>query len=203
VAELDEAQEAELRFVGALVVAGCDARMLERLLAPLTKPYCYRLSRIYYDWAAQAWRLLPIAKAGLVSKSAASSFTFCSGTLSNPICRSACAPGPMPNSSASLSGGADRMMPLDSGGGAAPVAGQTWQDTLSARLSPPSAAWAHLNTCRLAERLAGEATRVAVGFSPRDQVPRSLASRSDACNQGGLRFERRYATQATHRHPWA
>ena len=40
VAELDEAQEAELRFVGALVVAGCDDRMLERLLTPLTKPYC-------------------------------------------------------------------------------------------------------------------------------------------------------------------
>jgi hypothetical protein len=60
--EVDEAQEAELSFGGALVVAGCDARMLERLLTPLTKPYCYRLSRIYYDWAVQAWRLLPIAK---------------------------------------------------------------------------------------------------------------------------------------------
>ena len=59
VAELDEAQEAELRFVGALVVDGCDDRMLERLLAPLTKPHCYRLSRIYYDWSAQTWRLLP------------------------------------------------------------------------------------------------------------------------------------------------
>jgi hypothetical protein len=63
VAELDEAQEAELRFVGALVVAGCDARMLERLLAPLTKPYCYRLSQMYYDWSAQAWRLLPVIEA--------------------------------------------------------------------------------------------------------------------------------------------
>jgi hypothetical protein len=59
VAQLDEAQEAELRFVGALVVAGCDARMLERLLTPLTKPYCYRLSQMSYDWSAQAWRLLP------------------------------------------------------------------------------------------------------------------------------------------------
>lgn len=56
---LDERQEVELRFVGALVAAGCDNAMLSRLLANLEKPYCYRPDRVYYDWASQSWRLMP------------------------------------------------------------------------------------------------------------------------------------------------
>lgn len=56
---LDEAQEAELLFVGALVVAGCDRRMLVALLRGLSKPYAYDLHRIYYDWLAHDWRIFP------------------------------------------------------------------------------------------------------------------------------------------------
>jgi hypothetical protein len=56
---LDEAQEAELRFVGSLVVAGCDRNMLAILLRSLPKPYAYHASRLYYDWSARHWRLLP------------------------------------------------------------------------------------------------------------------------------------------------
>ena len=56
---LDEVQEAELRFVGSLVVAGCDDSMLPRLLGNLGKPYAYDLSRLYYDWFNRRWRLLP------------------------------------------------------------------------------------------------------------------------------------------------
>jgi len=56
---LDEAQEAELRFVGSLVTAGCDRGMLAILLDRLPKPYAYDASRIYYDWAERQWRLLP------------------------------------------------------------------------------------------------------------------------------------------------
>jgi hypothetical protein len=56
---LDEAQEAELRFVGSLVTAGCDRGMLAILLDRLPKPYAYDASRIYYDWAERRWRLLP------------------------------------------------------------------------------------------------------------------------------------------------
>ena len=56
---LDERQEVELRFVGALIAAGCDNAMLARLLANLEKPYCYRPDRVYYDWTTQSWRLLP------------------------------------------------------------------------------------------------------------------------------------------------
>ena len=56
---LDEAQEAELRFVGSLVLAGCDSGMLHNLLCSLDKPYAYRSNRLYYDWAARRWRLLP------------------------------------------------------------------------------------------------------------------------------------------------
>ena len=56
---LDEAQEAELRFVGSLVIAGCDRGMLAILLSGLTKPYAYDGDRLYYDWPSRRWRLLP------------------------------------------------------------------------------------------------------------------------------------------------
>ena len=59
VPRMDEAQEAELRFVGSLVVAGCDRAMLAILLRVLSKPYAYDAARLYYDWSAQRWRLLP------------------------------------------------------------------------------------------------------------------------------------------------
>ena len=57
--QLDEAQEAELRFVGALVLAGCDRKLLGFLLASLPRPYAYDLKRLYFDWTARHWRLLP------------------------------------------------------------------------------------------------------------------------------------------------
>ena len=56
---LDEAQEAELRFVGSLVIAGCDQGMLPLLLGGLQRPFAYDLNRLYYDWARRRWRLLP------------------------------------------------------------------------------------------------------------------------------------------------
>jgi len=60
---LDERQQAELRFVGSLVLAGCDRSMLTNLLSSLPKPYAYYGSRLYYDWAARHWRLLPDPRA--------------------------------------------------------------------------------------------------------------------------------------------
>jgi hypothetical protein len=57
--QLDEAQEAELRFVGALVLAGCERNMLGLLLAGLPRPYAYDLKRLYFDWNLRHWRLLP------------------------------------------------------------------------------------------------------------------------------------------------
>jgi hypothetical protein len=56
---LDESQESELRFVGALVVAGCDNAMLHRLLDGLCQPYGYRPGQIYFDWVHREWRHLP------------------------------------------------------------------------------------------------------------------------------------------------
>ncbi|HTL18940.1 MAG TPA: hypothetical protein VL793_17005, partial [Patescibacteria group bacterium] len=53
------AQEAELRFVGAFVLAGCDRNMLRLLLAGLPRPYAYDLHRLYFDWIGRYWRLLP------------------------------------------------------------------------------------------------------------------------------------------------
>ena len=57
--QLDEATDAEIRFVGSLIGAGCDDGLLRQLLGGLPKPYRYRGRRIYYDWAARRWRLLP------------------------------------------------------------------------------------------------------------------------------------------------
>ena len=56
---LNEAQEAELRFIGSLVSAGCDRGMLAILLNGLSKPYAYDAARLYYDWSARHWRMLP------------------------------------------------------------------------------------------------------------------------------------------------
>lgn len=56
---MDEGEEAELRFVGALVVGGCHGALLGQLLTGLEKPYRYRSGQIYYDWSTQRWRLLP------------------------------------------------------------------------------------------------------------------------------------------------
>lgn len=58
-ATLDEAQEAELRFIGSLVATGCDRNMLSALLSDLPKPYAYDLKRLYFDWNSRRWRLLP------------------------------------------------------------------------------------------------------------------------------------------------
>lgn len=59
--QMDEAQEAELRFVGSLVLAGCDRQMLANLLGGLSKPYAYHSTRLYFDWVSRRWRLLPDA----------------------------------------------------------------------------------------------------------------------------------------------
>ena len=63
VSKLDEAQEAELRFVGSLVIAGCDRNMLSLLLSGLSRPYAYDARRLYYDWVGRRWRLLPEPRA--------------------------------------------------------------------------------------------------------------------------------------------
>ena len=59
VKELDESQETELLFVGSLIVGGCDEDLLTYLLTGLGKPYSYRVERIYYDWGAKTWKLIP------------------------------------------------------------------------------------------------------------------------------------------------
>ena len=56
---LDQAQEAELRFVGSLVIAGCDRNMLALLLGALRAPYAFDTRRLYFDWIARRWRVLP------------------------------------------------------------------------------------------------------------------------------------------------
>jgi hypothetical protein len=58
-ARLDETQETELRFVGSLVVAGCDRNMLSTLLAGLPKPYAFPVNKLYFHWTARQWRILP------------------------------------------------------------------------------------------------------------------------------------------------
>lgn len=57
-AALDDARQAELRFLAALVNGGCDGAILKNVLSGLRKPYAYRIDRIYYDWSIKTWRLL-------------------------------------------------------------------------------------------------------------------------------------------------
>lgn len=60
--EMNEEQEMEFRFLGALVASGCDDRMLSVLLRPLQKPYLYSLNRIYFDWQCGGrWMPIPTA----------------------------------------------------------------------------------------------------------------------------------------------
>ena len=59
VGKLDEASEAELRFVGSLIAAGCPRSMLKVLLRDLEKPYRYDIRRMYYDWRGGKWCMLP------------------------------------------------------------------------------------------------------------------------------------------------
>ncbi|MBT3293854.1 MAG: hypothetical protein HN919_18915 [Verrucomicrobia bacterium] len=59
--ELAPAEEAELRFVGTLVAAGCGEPMLNTMLRDLEKPYTYRLEMMYFAWEDTSWRLRPPA----------------------------------------------------------------------------------------------------------------------------------------------
>jgi hypothetical protein len=64
VEHLTPPQEAELRFLGCIVAAGCDGEMLGQLLAPLRKPYCYRVDRLLYNWEDRSWELRPTLDRG-------------------------------------------------------------------------------------------------------------------------------------------
>ena len=55
----DDGMEAEFVFLGSLVSAGCDPRMLAALLEGLEKPYRYHIGGVYYDWRTREWRGLP------------------------------------------------------------------------------------------------------------------------------------------------
>ena len=59
---LNSAQVRELEFIGSLIVAGCNKRMLQHLVRHLKKPYQYQLKLMYYDWLLQQWLLLPQIK---------------------------------------------------------------------------------------------------------------------------------------------
>jgi hypothetical protein len=57
--ELEEPEEAELRFLGALVTCGFDETQLSIILKDLEKPYRYRIERLYCDFLTKRWRLIP------------------------------------------------------------------------------------------------------------------------------------------------
>lgn len=58
-AHLNEAQHAELVFIGSLVAAGCEPAFLQQILSSLSKPYAYQINLIYFDWLKCRWRLIP------------------------------------------------------------------------------------------------------------------------------------------------
>jgi hypothetical protein len=57
--ELEEPEEAELRFIGSLVACGFDESQLSILLKELEKPYRYRIESLYFDFLTKKWRLIP------------------------------------------------------------------------------------------------------------------------------------------------
>jgi hypothetical protein len=57
--EMTPTQEAELIFLGSLVAGGCDENLLRQLVTGLSKPYAYRIDRIFFDWETQAWDVRP------------------------------------------------------------------------------------------------------------------------------------------------
>jgi len=56
---LDESQDAELSFVGTLVVWANDRALLDRLLRGLKKPYQFNLDCMSYDWRKAQWQEFP------------------------------------------------------------------------------------------------------------------------------------------------
>ncbi|MDP6490975.1 MAG: hypothetical protein QGH42_00400 [Kiritimatiellia bacterium] len=59
VPDLSSSQEAELRFLGILVSAGCGEPMLSIMLRDLEKPYAYRIDLMYFAWEDRTWRVMP------------------------------------------------------------------------------------------------------------------------------------------------
>lgn len=57
--ELEGHEEAELRFVGSIVACGIHESQLGMFLSDLRRPYRYRIERMYFDWLARKWQLLP------------------------------------------------------------------------------------------------------------------------------------------------
>jgi len=55
----DETCEAEFVFLGQLAALGLSNDTLGGLVRGLRKPYAYDLRRMYFDWSARGWRLLP------------------------------------------------------------------------------------------------------------------------------------------------
>jgi hypothetical protein len=55
----DEGMQEEFIFLGSLVGAGVDPRLLERLLNGLEKPYRYDIGHMYYDWKTENWTEIP------------------------------------------------------------------------------------------------------------------------------------------------
>jgi len=56
----DEAREAEFVFLGSLIAAGLSHAALAVMLRGLRRPFAYDISRIYFDWRARCWRLMPV-----------------------------------------------------------------------------------------------------------------------------------------------
>ena len=54
-----DAMSVEFDFLGRLVVAGCNSKLLKILLRDLEKPYIYELRKHYYDWVKGTWQPIP------------------------------------------------------------------------------------------------------------------------------------------------
>jgi hypothetical protein len=53
--ELGDRELREVTFLGKLIIAGCDIRMIKILTRNLTKPYDISLDSELYDWGNNTW----------------------------------------------------------------------------------------------------------------------------------------------------
>lgn len=58
--ELNAFEYYELDFVCSLFTSGMSLDSIKTLLSKLNKPYCYDISKVYFDFNSKNWALIPV-----------------------------------------------------------------------------------------------------------------------------------------------
>jgi len=58
--ELNAFEYYELDFVCSLFTSGMSLDSIKTLLLKLNKPYCYDISKVYFDFTSKNWEIIPV-----------------------------------------------------------------------------------------------------------------------------------------------